>query len=81
MNTKEVTKDSRIQIRIEKELLDDLKKEAEEEGMTMSEYVINCVDFYRFCLSLGSCYHTITILEEHRRFKVFWHFELILLLP
>lgn len=49
MNTKEVTKDSRIQIRIEKDLLDELKKEAEEEGMTMSEYVIQCVDFYRFC--------------------------------
>lgn len=49
MNTKEVVKDSRIQIRIEKNMIDEIKKEAEEEGMSMSEYVIRSVDFYRFC--------------------------------
>lgn len=44
MNKKEVVKDTRLQLRIESEHLEELKRRAAEAGLTLSEYVKRCVD-------------------------------------
>lgn len=44
MNKKEVVKDTRLQLRITSEKLEEYKARAEAEGLTLSEYVTRCIE-------------------------------------
>ena len=46
LNKKEITKDSRLQVRVTAEKLEEYKRKAEAAGLTLAEYVSRCVECF-----------------------------------